>query len=105
MTTFNVVSRAAGVVNHAFGSFTSDNTIALLNLGFVPKVFRFFNITDVIAWERLEGMGVTISKKVVAAGTMTSDATTAITFGTDGTVSLAAAAVGNAKAIVWEAIA
>jgi hypothetical protein len=105
MTTYNAVSRAAGVVNHAFGSFTSDNSIAVINLGFTPKVFRFFNVTDVIAWERLEGMGATISKKVVAAGTMTADATTAITFNSDGTVSLAAAAVGNAKAIVWEAYA
>jgi hypothetical protein len=105
MTTYAAVSRAAGVVNHAFGSFTSDNTAALLALGFVPKKVKFVNVTDVVVWEKFEGMAANASIKTVTAGTTTIDTTGAITINSDGTVTLAAAAVGNAKAIAWEAYA
>ena len=103
MTTFNPVSRSAGVNNRAFGSFTSDNTIATINLGFVPRVVKLINITDVVIFEKLEGMAANASIKTVTAGTTTIDTTGAITINTDGTINFSAAAVGNAKACVWEA--
>lgn len=103
MTTFAATSQSGGVINFASGSFTSDNTITTLTMGFKPRMVRLFNETDVIAWEAFEGMGATITKKTVAAGTTTADATTAITI-TDTGCDLAAATVGTSKEISWVAM-
>ncbi len=105
MTTFNVTSQAMGIDNFASGSFTSDNTIATLKLGFVPRFFKFFNSTDTISWEKFEGMAANACIKTTGVPAVTNDTTGAITFNSDGTVALAAAAVGNGKAISWVAMA
>lgn len=102
MATVAHTSQSAGMANIATGSFTSDNTITEVNLGFQPRWVKVFNETDVIVWEWFEGMSATISIKTVTAGTTTADTTTAITQDADG-FTLAAATVGNAKAIRWVA--
>lgn len=103
MATVTATSRSAGVVNFASGSFTSDNSITVVTLGFTPRWIKVVNTTDVIVWEKIEGMPAANSIKTVTAGTTTMDAGSAITINTDGTISLSAAAVGNAKAISWVA--
>lgn len=103
MATVTPTTQAAGVVNFASGSFTSDNSITVVTLGFKPRWIKVVNTTDVIVWEKIEGMPTANSIKTVTAGTTTMDAGGAITINTDGTISLSAAAVGNAKAISWVA--
>lgn len=103
MATVTAASNSAGIVNFASGSFTSDNSITVVNLGFTPRWIKVVNTTDVIVWEKIEGMPAANSVKTVTAGTTTMDAGGAITINTDGTISLSAAAVGNAKAISWVA--
>lgn len=104
MATVTATSTAAGVSNFASGSFTSDNSITVVTLGFKPRWIKVVNTTDVIVWEKIEGMPAANSIKTVTAGTTTMDAGGAITINTDGTISLSAAAVGNAKAISWVAL-
>ena len=103
MATVNATSQSAGITNLASGSFTSDNSITVVTLGFKPRWIKVVNTTDVIVWEKIEGMPAANSVKTVTAGTTTMDAGGAITINTDGTISLSAAAVGNAKAISWVA--
>jgi hypothetical protein len=100
MAAVTATSQSAGVTNFASGSFTSDNTITTVACGFRPRLVKVFNTTDVIVWEKFEGMGATTCIKTVAAGTTTADTTTAITLTASG-FTLAQAAVGNSKAISW----
>lgn len=104
MATVTATSQAAGISSFASGSFTSDNSITVVTLGFKPRWIKVVNTTDVIVWEKIEGMATANSVKTVTAGTTTIDAGAAITINTDGTFSLSAAAVGNAKAISWVAL-
>jgi hypothetical protein len=93
-----------GVMNFQAGSFTSDGTDTTLELGFVPRWIKVVNSTDVIVWEKIEGMAAVDSIKTVTAGTTTIDTGSAIIINDDGTVVLEAATVGSAKAISWVAI-
>lgn len=93
--------KAEGIVRGSTGVITSDNTAITLNLGFVPSYFQLINKTDVIIWEKINGMLATETIKVVTAGTTTLDTGSAIVFNTDGTVTISATAAGNAKALVW----
>ena len=104
MATFGATSQARGIANFASGSFTSDNTITTLTIGFVPRWIKVVNSTDVIVWDKIEGMAAANSVKTVTAGTTTVDTGGAITINSDGTVTLAAATVGASKAISWVAI-
>jgi len=103
MATVTATTQNAGIANFASGSFTSDNSITTVTLGFVPRWVKVVNTTDVIVWEKIEGMPAVNSIKTVTAGTTTMDAGSAILINTDGTLTLSAAAVGNAKAISWVA--
>lgn len=103
MATVTATSISAGIVNFASGSFTSDNSITVVTLGFTPRWIKVVNTTDVIVWEKIEGMPAANSIKTVTAGTTTMDAGGAITINANGTISLSAAAVGSAKAISWVA--
>lgn len=103
MATVTPTSHSAGIVNFASGSFTSDNSITVVTLGFTPRWIKVVNSTDVIVWEKIEGMAAAASVKTVTAGTTTVDTGGAITVNTDGTISLSAATVGTAKAISWVA--
>ena len=102
MTTYNASNQTGGVSNYATGSFTSDGTIATLNVGFRPRHMKVFNMTDVIILEKMEGMAANASIRVVTAGTTTVDATSAIVFKADNTtVDLPVATVGTGKLITW----
>lgn len=103
MATVTATSQNSGIANFASGAFTSDNSITTVTLGFVPRWVKVVNTTDVIVWEKIEGMPAVNSIKTVTAGTTTMDAGSAILINTDGTLTLSAAAVGNAKAISWVA--
>ena len=102
MTTFAATSQSNSISNFASGSFTGDGTIATLNLGFKPRYFKMFNATDVVVYEKWEGMVAANSIKTVTAGTTTNDAS-AITLDSAGTVTIPAAINIAAKAISWVA--
>lgn len=104
MATVNATSQAMGLANFASGSFTSDNTATVVNLGFKARWVKVVNTTDVIVWEKIEGMAAANSVKTVTAGTTTIDTGSAILVNTDGTITLSSTAVGSAKAISWVAI-
>lgn len=103
MTTFAATSQAQSICNVATGSFTGDGTIATLTLGFKPRYFKLVNATDVVVYEKFEGMVAANSIKTVAAGTTTNDAS-AITLDAAGTVTIPAAINISAKALSWIAI-
>lgn len=105
MATVQATSQARSVANFASGSFTSDNSITVVQLGFTPRWIKVVNSTDNIQWEKIEGMAAANSMKTVG-GTVaiTVDTGSAIIINADGTISLSAAAVGNAKAISWVAM-
>lgn len=102
MATFGATSQAAGVTNFASGSFTSDNTVTVVNLGFRPRHVKVVNVTDVIVMEKLEGMAANAVVNTVTAGTTTINTSSLITFDATG-FTMTAAAVGSAKAISWVA--
>lgn len=104
MATVAASSQAMGLTNFASGSFTSDNTATVVTLGFKPRWVKVVNTTDVIVWEKIEGMAAVNSVKTVTAGTTTIDTGSAILINADGTITLSATAVGNSKAISWVAI-
>ena len=104
MATNTPTSRSAGVVNCSAGSFTSDGTACVVTLGFAARRVEVYNETDTIAWAWQEGMAATKSKKVVAAGTMTTDTGTAILAAAGGkTMTLSATLCGTAKVITYTA--
>ncbi len=105
MATVTATSKSGGVVNFSSGSFTSDNTATTVTLGFKPRWVKVVNTTDVIVWEKIEGMAAANSIKTVTAGTTTIDTGSAILINTDGTITLSQTAVGNSKAISWVAFA
>ena len=96
--------RSAGVVNIATGTDTSDNTAAVVTLGFRPRYVKVINQTDVIIWEKIDGMAAANAIKVVTAGTTTLDTGSAIVIDDNG-FTISAGAAGNAKALAWVAYA
>lgn len=98
-----VAAKSEGIARGARGVATSDGTAITIALGFVPTYFQLINKTDVIIWEKINGMLATESIKVVTAGTTTLDTGSAIVFNADGTVTISATAAGTAKALVWVA--
>jgi hypothetical protein len=103
MSSHTATSESAGVVNFSSGSITSDNTAATVTLGFTPRWVKVVNSTDVIVWEKLEGMAAANSVKTVTAGTTTIDTGSAILLATGG-FTISATAAGNAKALSWVAM-
>lgn len=93
-------STSAGVINFATGDITSDSTAISVALGFTPRWVRVFNLTDVIVWEKVAGMGATQAIKTVTAGTTTVDTGSAIVLTEDG-FTISATAAGNAKSLIW----
>lgn len=99
MATVTISKRGDGVVNVATASWTGDAAVQTITLGFVPYQVVIFNETDVIRWEKFDPMAAANCIKVVAAGTMTLDATSAIVINTDGTLTLTAGLNASAKAL------
>jgi len=104
MATVTATSKSSGVDNFSSGSFTSDNTATVVTLGFKARWVKVVNSTDVIVWEKVEGMAAANSIKTVTAGTTTIDTGSAILINTDGTITISATAVGSSKAISWVAL-
>jgi hypothetical protein len=102
MATVSATSQAAGIVNFAAGSFTSDNTATVVTLGFTPRWVRVINSTDAVVWEKIEGMAAANAVKTVTNGTTTIDTGSAVLFG-DVSFTLSSTAGGNSKAISWVA--
>jgi len=98
-------AKSGGIANISAGGFTGAGAIVTLNLGFVPTKVEVYNFTGVIKWEKHIDMAASSSIKTVTAGTMTSDATSAIVINSDGTVTLSAALCVNAQVITWVAFA
>lgn len=103
MTTFYPASQAMGVPNFASGVITSDNAAGTVRLGFKARHVEVLNETDVILWTKMEGMAAANTRKVVTAGDLTIDTASAIVINTDGTFTISATAMGNAKALRWSA--
>jgi hypothetical protein len=97
-----IAAKSEGIARGARGVVAStDGTAITLNLGFVPNYFQLINKTDVIIWEKINGMLATESIKVVTAGTTTLDTGSAIVLNADGSVTISATAAGTGKALVW----
>lgn len=103
MATVNATTQAGGIANFASGSFTSDNTATVVTLGFKPRWIKVVNSTDVIVWEKVEGMAAANSIKTAAAGTTTVDTGSAILIA-DYSFTISATAAGSSKAISWVAV-
>lgn len=103
MAVVTTIKRNDGIANTVSGSFTGDGAAQILNLGFVPQQIIIFNETDAIRWEKLDQQVAANSIKTIGVGTMTLDATSAILFNVDGTVTLSAALAAAAKAIKFVA--
>ncbi len=104
MATDVSTTTSKGIANFSSGSFTSDNTATIVTIGFTPRWIKVVNTTDVIVWEKIEGMAAANSVKTVTAGTTTIDTGSAILINTDGTFTISATASGNAKALAWVAM-
>jgi hypothetical protein len=90
-----------GIVRIQDGAFTGDGTVVTVNLGFVPSEFILINQTDVVTFQKLRGMAAANCIKVIAAGTMTLDTSSAVVINADGTVTISAATNIAAKSFVF----
>jgi len=99
MATVTTDRRADGIVGSVCGHFTSDNAAQTITLGFIPNYMKVVNETDSIVWEHFASMTAANSVKTTGVPAVTVDTDSAITFNSDGTVTLSATLVGNAKAI------
>lgn len=97
-------SNSMGVVNFASGVITGAGATAEVDLGFKPRHIKVVDSTNVIVWEKLEGMAAADSVKTVTAGTTTIDTGSAITINTDG-FTLSATAAASSAALAWVAYA
>lgn len=102
MATGAVTRNANGIANRACGKSTGDGTALAVALGFRPMTLKVFNATDVVVFEKMDDMPATTTIKTVAAGTMTTDTTSAIVFTEKGFI-LSAAVNANAKQLYWYA--
>ena len=56
----SVTDSSTNMVQMATGTFTGDGSAtAAINLGFTPKYFKLFDLTDVFSWEWVQGMPAT----------------------------------------------
>ena len=101
MATVTISARSGGVLNTAVGSFTSDNAAQTLTLGFKPNYIKVINETDTIVWEAFSNSTATKVLKITGVPAVTIDTGTAILINSDGTVTLSATLVGNAKVITF----
>lgn len=93
--------RGDGIVRVQDGAFTGDGTAVTINLGYIPTFFQLINQTDVIIYEKTRGMAAANCIKQIAAGTTTLDTGGAITFNSDGSITISAATNVAAKSFVF----
>jgi hypothetical protein len=97
---------SGGVVNLTTGNFTSSNDDVVIRIGFQPRRVTVLNETDTIRWGKLVGMATANCTKETSS-TLSVETGSQILFDQANvgdpvwTVTLAAALVGNSKAIVF----
>lgn len=108
--TTNAQSNSNGVNNMAVGRIATDAGAAAdttIQLGFVPRVVRFYNLTDRTLDEWFEGMAAFSSWHQIAAGTTTLETTNGISVtagpGSTGSFTVKAATIPASKVFAWEA--
>jgi len=93
-------SQSAGMANIVTGSHTGDGSAKEIDLGFTPRWVKVIDETNVILWEKVEGMTAANCTKQVTAGTTTIETSSDITFDDDG-FSLSATLNANSAALAW----
>lgn len=91
-----------GIARGASGVTTGDATVLTVTLGWKPQTVKIVDVTNVITWEKIDGMTDAQSVKTVTAGTTTIDATSAIVL-TDTGFTTSAALNASAATLVWYA--
>ena len=97
---------SAGVVNFTTGNFTSSNDDVVIRIGFQPRRVTVLNETDTVRWGKMVGMAASNCTKETSS-TLSVETGWQILFDQANvgdpvwTVTLAAALVGNSKAIVF----
>ena len=91
-----------GIARGCSGGHTGDGTLLTVTLGFKPQQVKLINITDVVSFEKIEGMATAATLETAADGTRTIDTTSAIVL-TDNGFTVAAAVNISAKVFVWAA--
>lgn len=94
----------AGIARGASGTHTGDGTLLTVTLGFKPQFVVLVNITDVVRFEKIDGMGANDTVEIVAAAAAgtTIDTSGAIVLTDDG-FTVSAAVNISAKAFAWYA--
>lgn len=90
-----------GIARGQTGTFTGDGGVATVNTGYRPKRVVLINLTDVVQWEKIDGMTDAQCMKTVAAGTLTVDTTSAIVLNDRGFTVPGSVAI-NAKSFVFQ---
>jgi hypothetical protein len=93
-----------GIARGAVGEHTGDGTLLTVTLGFRPMHVVLINITDVIRFEKIDGMAANATLEIAPAadGVNTIDTSGAIVI-TDTGFTVAAAVNISAKVFSWVA--
>lgn len=113
--TTNTRSQAAGIANHACGNVVTDAAAAAattITVGFIPRIFRWINITSTAAMKKsecYEGMASgnsidTIPVATTPAASQQTLNTSGPVINSDGTVTIPAALIPVSSTFVWEAV-
>lgn len=93
---------ADGIVRGDCGTHTGDGTLLTVTLGYKPKFVVLVNLTDVVRFEKIDGMGANDTIEIVAAAATgtTVDTSGAIVL-TDTGFTVSAAVNISAKNFAW----
>lgn len=91
-----------GIARGCSGGHTGDGTLLTVMLGFKPQHVKLINVTDVVSFEKIDGMAAAATLETAADGTRTIDTSGAITLTDDGFTTAAAVNI-SAKVFVWAA--
>ncbi len=89
-----------GIAHRAVGTHTGDGTLLTVTLGFKPMQVVLINITDVVRFEKIDGMATDASYESAAAGANTIDTSGAINI-TENGFTVSAAVNISAKNFAW----
>lgn len=102
--TTNTQSISQGVINQSAGRVITDGgaaAITTFTVGFLPRMVRWVNVTDLTTYEWYEGMAAASAVKTVAAGTRTLNLTEGPTI-VNGSFSVPVTAILASKTYAWE---
>lgn len=112
--TTNTQENSMSVVNHASGYVVTDAGAAAdttFQLGFMPRIVRFVNLTGRITLEWANGMAANSALRTIATGVRTLDVSSGITVnsspstGVSNSFKILLADIPASSAFYWEAIA